>query len=174
MRRAFLIAFALGLVACSGGPPSEPAIDERPATTEARRSEPYAYVTPTPPDEATEVDGVYQRVVGDDLAGGSGACRRCPPYRMEEGTQTLRLERGVFFIENEIAAEKSIDWRSIGHYTVEGNTIRLFNDPNCTTIAGSYEWSLQGGELRLEVVDDTCAFGGLRWRYLTAAPWSAT
>ena len=149
-------------------PPSPP-----PVTTDARLSEPYAYVTPTPPDEVTPIDGVFTRKIGDDLAGPSGACRRCPPYRMEEGLQTLRFERGVFFVDNEITAEKSIDWQSIGHYTVEGSTVTLFNDPNCTTLRGTYEWSLEGGTLILDVVDDPCAFGGLRWRYLTAAPWSA-
>jgi hypothetical protein len=85
---------------------------------------------------------------------------------------TLSLRGGVFRITNEVREAGAIDWRSVGHYTVSGDEIVLFNDPNCPQTRGTYRWALTGSLLTLQVVDDDCAFGGLRWRYLTALPWS--
>jgi hypothetical protein len=87
---------------------------------------------------------------------------------------TLSLRAGVFRITNEVREAGAIDWRSVGHYTVSvsGDEIVFFNDPNCPKTRGTYRWSVTGSRLTLEVIDDECAFGGLRWRYLTAVPWS--
>jgi hypothetical protein len=135
-------------------------------------SQPYPYTTPTPPATPTMADGEYARSVTEEDAGGLGPCRRCPPYRLEIGASTLSLQAGVFRITNEVAEQGAIDWRSVGHYTVSGNQIVFFNDPNCPQTRGTYRWSVGDSRLALEVIEDECAFGGLRWRYLTAVPWS--
>jgi hypothetical protein len=135
-------------------------------------SEPYPYTTPTPPATLTAADGTYERTVTEKEAGGLGPCRRCPPYRLEIGTSTLSLQKGVFRITNEVEEAGAIDWRSVGHYTVSGDEIVLFNDPNCPQIRGSYRWTRAASTLTLDVIDDDCAFGGLRWRYLMAVPWA--
>lgn len=143
------------------------------ARSTAGLSQPYPYTTPTPQATPTAADGEYQRSVTDKEAGGLGPCRRCPPYRLEIGTSTLSLQAGVFRITNEVQEEGAIDWRSVGHYTVSDGQIVFFNDPNCPQTRGSYRWSLAGSHLTLDVIEDDCAFGGLRWRYLMAVPWSA-
>ena len=163
------IVLLLLLTACSTSSPSGPL--DRPSTPVAPPGDPYAYTTPTPPAETTPLDGTYARRIGPAEAGGAGKCRRCPPYRIEESDQTLAFERGVFRIANEVFDPKSIDWKSVGHYTLDGNEVTLFNDPNCPATRGTYRWRVANGALRLEVVDDPCAFGGLRWRYLTRLRW---
>jgi hypothetical protein len=118
------------------------------------------------------VDGTYTRSVTERDAGGLGPCRRCPPYRLEIGKSTLSLQGGVFRITNEVREVGAIDWRSVGHYTVSGDEIVFFNDPNCPQTRGTYRWEVTGSLLSLEVIEDECAFGGLRWRYLMAVPWT--
>jgi hypothetical protein len=127
----------------------------------------YPYTTPTPPSEATLLDGTYTRENDRDVVGGSGKCRRCPPYRLALGRDVLELERGVFRVSHE-----GIGYLAVGHYTLAGNRVTLFNDPNCSAERGTYAWSLEDGVLRLEVVEDDCAFGDVRVRYLTAGPWT--
>lgn len=168
MRAAATLILAL-LTACSAPSPGRPS--DQPSSPAARPGDPYPYTTPIPPAVATPLDGTYARHIGPAEAGGAGKCRRCPPYRMEESDQTLSFERGIFRISNEIFDPKSIDWKSVGHFMVDGDTVTLFNDPNCPTTRGTYRWRVPGGTLTLEVVDDPCAFGGLRWRYLTRLPW---
>jgi hypothetical protein len=120
------------------------------------------------------MDGEYVRIVGEELAGGTGKCRRCPPYRLEVAASTLTLRNGVFLIENEVISPKAIDWKSVGHFTVDGDRVTLFNDPNCPTTRGTYRWTVRHDVLTLDVVEDDCAFGGLRWRYLERLPWTRT
>jgi hypothetical protein len=86
---------------------------------------------------------------------------------------TLSLQGGVFRITNEVREAGAIDWRSVGNHTVAGDKIVFFNDPNCPQTRGTYTWTATGALLTFKVVDDGCAFGGLRWRYLTALPWTA-
>lgn len=162
---------ALVAVSCGGQPATAPSPGVA-SSPEVGLSEPYPYTTPTPPARPTPIDGVYRRSLGPELAGPRGPCRRCPPYRLETAESTLTLAQGVFFIDNQVEEAKAIDWRSIGHYVVDGDTVTLFNDPNCPRTRGTYHWSRSAGALSLDVVEDECAFGGLRWRYLTAAPWT--
>jgi hypothetical protein len=170
-KRNILAAAILTLTtACSSSEPE--ARPSPPARTTGTLTQPYPYTTPTPPAEPTAVDGTYERSVTATEAGPRGRCRRCPPYRLEEGTSTLSLQEGVFRITNEVLEAGAIDWRSVGHFAVSGDEIVLFNDPNCPQTRGTYRWTLTESLLTLEVVDDDCAFGGLRWRYLGAVPWS--
>lgn len=160
------------LVAACSDP--EPAARPTPSAPEATvtLSQPYPYIRPTPPARPTPVDGTYTRSVTERDAGGLGPCRRCPPYRLEIGKSTLSLQAGVFRITNEVREAGAIDWRSVGHYTVSGDEIVFFNDPNCPQTRGTYRWEVTGSLLSLEVIEDECAFGGLRWRYLMAVPWT--
>ena len=130
--------------------------------------QPYPFTTPTPAREPTSLDGVYERPVTEAIAGPPGKCTRCPPYRMELGqVNYLVFDRGVFRVVHEPG-----EWRNVGHAEVDGDTVTLFNDPNCTSTRGTYRWRLAGDVLTLEVVEDDCAFGGLRSRYLTATTWT--
>lgn len=162
------------LIICLGAgcSPSQPTSRRSPAPRATTLSQPYPYTKPTPPVTPTAADGNYTRSVTEKEAGGLGPCRRCPPYRLEVGMSTLSLQAGVFRITNEVREAGAIDWRSVGHYTVAGDEIVFFNDPNCPQTRGTYRWLVSGSELTLEVINDDCAFGGLRWRYLMAVPWS--
>ncbi len=170
--RAFLLTTLVAIGGCDAPATAPPTGTPEPSPRSSGLHEPYPYTTPTPPPDPTPVDGVYERHVGPDEAGGRGPCRRCPPYRLEEGDARLTLRGGVYLIENHVAEEGAIDWRSIGHFEVDGDTLTLFNDPNCPTTRGAYRWRLDAAALTLEAIDDDCAFGGLRVRYLTAIPWS--
>lgn len=162
-----VVALAILLWAGACGAPESP----QPAGTDRTEAspgvpQPYPYTRPTPPPQSTPVDGTYTRDVGRDVVGGAGKCRRCPPYRLALGEDTLELKKGVFRVSHQ-----GIGYLAVGHYTVAGDRITFFNDPNCSAERGTYAWSLEDDVLRLEVVEDDCAFGDVRVRYLTAAPW---
>jgi hypothetical protein len=129
--------------------------------------EPYPFSTPLPPVEPTAIDGTYTREVGEDLAWAPGKCKRCPPYRLEPGTETLTFDRGRFFVAHEAPG-----FTSSGHFWQEGSQIRLFNDASCTQFEGLYEWTVTDDMLHLEAIDDECPFTQLRQRYLMAKDWS--
>jgi hypothetical protein len=163
--RASLTAGALLVVltSCASGSPTVGGDRLAPASP---KPEPYPYTTPTPPLQATTVDGTWIRNVPQAAVGGAGKCRRCPPYRLAPGEDTLELHRGVFRVAHEG------EYMAVGHYVVEGDRLTFFNDPNCSGERGTYAWTVQDGALHLEVVDDECAFGDVRVRFLTAAPWT--
>lgn len=145
--------------------PAEPTsvIIERTAAPPAAL-QPYPYTTPLPPPTPTILDGVYGRRV--KFEGTPVPCRRCAPYRADGGEWTLRLKAGVFRVSHEFTG-----FQGVGSFTVSGNRIMLFNDPNCHLDVGTYTWRLTEAGLILKVVDDPCAFG-LRYRNLTAGPWT--
>jgi hypothetical protein len=124
---------------------------------------PYPYTTPLPPPTPTLLDGLYLRNV--KFEGTPTPCRRCAPYRAEGGTWTLELEAGVFRIWHD-----TTNFRSVGSFTISGDRMMLFNDPNCHRDVGIYAWRLDGRSLILEVIDDPCAFG-LRANNLTTGSW---
>jgi hypothetical protein len=88
------------------------------------------------------------------------------------------MDRGKYFIDFELVttsrpcAECKLPpgFKSIGHFEVKGNVVRLFNDPNCTDVVGPCEWEVSNDALSFEVVEDKCPFVHLRAKYLTAAP----
>ena len=158
-------ALVVSLAACSSAPSTRGrAADE---ASSPARPEPYPYTTPTPPAAPTALDGTWVREVAEEEVGGSGKCRRCPPYRLAPGEDTLELHRGVFRVSHE-----GTGYMAVGHYVVEGDRIVFFNDPNCSAERGTYAWTMEDGALRLEVVEDECAFGDVRVRFLTAVPWA--
>lgn len=50
------------------------------------------------------------------------------------------------------------NWKSIASFTVEGNRLKIFNDPFCPHDVGEYEWEMENGNLVLKVIEDGCAF----------------
>ncbi len=179
-----LIILCLVSVGCSSAeetPPQSnpgPVVESSPtaaatATPEAQPTEepssspsalqPYPYTTPLPPPIPTELDGVYIHKI--KFEGTPTPCRRCAPYRAEGGTWTLRLDKGAFHISHD-----STDFTGVGSFSLDGQQLLLFNDPNCHTDIGAYTWELDGRSLRLEAMDDTCGFG-LRVKNLTAGSW---
>jgi hypothetical protein len=133
---------------------------------------PYPYVKPTPAPVATEIDGTYMLILTlEDLGGASNAlpfpCRRCLPYARDPGVMTLIFFHGAYFLDHQMAA-----FHATGHYTVDGDRLTLFNDPNCSRERGTYTWTLQGGSLHLEVIDDTCAYHGERAKDLATEEWT--
>lgn len=124
---------------------------------------PYPYTTPLPLPTPTILDGIYTRMV--KFEGTPTPCRRCAPYRAEGGTWTLRLAAGVFKVSH-----NETGFAGIGSFTVSGDQLTLFNDPNCHLASGTYRWAVDGRSLRLAELDDPCAFG-LRLRNLSAGSW---
>jgi len=92
--------------------------------------------------------------------------RRGPPYPPEGGIWILYLEKGIFRVYRGITG-----WRSPGSFTVSGDRIEFFNDPNCLEVVGTHTWKLEEGKLVLGIVEDEC-FLGLRAKNFTALPWT--
>ena len=137
-------------------------------------AEPYPFTTPIPPLEPTAIDGTYSRRVTARLAGGASVpCRRCAPYRIETGTTELVLDTGRYRIAHNGPGPDSSQFRSAGHFTLEGDRIILFNDPQCPRMTGQYVWDVSGEALTLEVVEDECPFSALRQHFLQLTPWLA-
>lgn len=125
--------------------------------------EPYPYTTPLPAPTPTILDGVYVRRV--KFEGTPTPCRRCAPYRAEGGTWQLDLKAGVFHVSHDVTG-----FSGVGSFTVTGDRLTLFNDPNCHLDSGTYTWVLDGRSLRLTEVADACAWE-LRAKNLTAGSW---
>jgi hypothetical protein len=126
---------------------------------------PFPHTAPLPPRSATVLDGLYTKF--DPKMTPPVPCRRCPDYVPEGGIWKLNLDKGVFRIFHEFTG-----WRSIGSFTVDGNRIRLFNDPTCMEPTGIYTWALKEGYLCLRVIEDKCAIG-MRAKNLTQIPWKS-
>ena len=124
---------------------------------------PYPYASPLPPPNQTSLDGTYTKE--EPFMATPVHCLRCPDYAPEGGVWKLSLDKGIFRIFYE-----GTGWRSMGSFTVEGDRLTLFNDPNCTDVTGTYTWELQEGNLVLREVEDPCAIH-LRAINLTQKSW---
>lgn len=124
---------------------------------------PFAYTTPLPPNVHTPVDGVY--ALFDPSEPQWWNCRRCPEYRPAGGVWRLQLDRGVMHLIYDVTG-----FGSVASYTVEGDRIALFNDPQCPYETGEYTWELEEGDLVLREVQDRCAIH-LRAVNLTRQAW---
>ena len=135
-------------------------------------AEPYPFTTPIPPLEPTTIDGTYERRVTPRLAGGrSVPCRRCAPYRIETGTTELTFDQGRYAVSHDGPGPTSSQFRSRGHFTLEGNTIVLFNDANCPDMRGTYRVNLSSVAVTLTAIEDDCPFSQLRRRFLELTDW---
>lgn len=129
--------------------------------------EPYPFSSPPPPATPTAIDGTYTRTISEKLAWAPGKCRRCPPYRLEPGAETLVFDSGRFFVNHHPPG-----FRSSGHFTESGNEILLYNDANCVGFEGTYRWTVTNGELLLEAIEDECPYTKLRQRFMMAKDWN--
>lgn len=83
----------------------------------------------------------------------------------------LVLEEGRYAIAHHGPGPDSSQFRSRGHFTLDGDRITLFNDVECPRMEGVYLWAISEGALTLEVVEDECPFSELRQRFLQLTPW---
>jgi hypothetical protein len=139
-------------------PTPTPTVDDPLRVPYSEGFEPYPFMD-APPLERTPLDGSYVRIVtleelGGPVVGFPTHCRRCVPYEIDPGLETLMLFRGRYFLEHQLTGR-----RGLGHYVVEGDRIRFFNDPNCSQTVGTYRWRLTGHTLSLEGLADPCPFG---------------
>lgn len=152
------------LVACT----PLPATSSTPAPAWATdKDEPYPFVSPVPPLQATPVDGTYLRLSAGGPSTVEVACRRCPAYPPDVGTSQLKLHVGRYEVQHQ-----DPPFRGAGHYRVDGDFITFFNDPECPHASGRYRWHVADDELDLELVDDDCA-GSQRATDLSMRPWAA-
>jgi hypothetical protein len=134
--------------------------------------EPYEYSRPAPRREPTPLDGFYVRIVTLQETGGPShglpfRCVRCLPFRISPGLETLTVYEGRFYLDHQMSG-----FRALGHFRLEGKRIEFFNDPNCSSMTGTYEWKLQGTSLAFDVVRDRCPFKDERADDLTYSPWT--
>ena len=134
--------------------------------------EPYPFTTPIPPRVPTAIDGTYLRIMAIDDVGGPIVglpyrCLRCIPYRVDPGLTALIFYEGRYFLHHHLSG-----FKARGHYTVDGDRLLLFNDPNCSSTPGTYRWRLDGRSLSFRVVDDPCAFDDERSGDLMVRAWT--
>jgi hypothetical protein len=159
------------LAACAGPAPVATGTAAGPTPTEVegwaglQMQVPYPFGTPLPPAEASPLDGTYVKFYDDPNT--PVPCKRCPDYLLHGGVWLMRFHEGVFRIYH-----PNTDWKSLSSFTVSGNALALFNDPNCIDITGQYTWTLEEGVLMLSVVDDPCAIR-LRAQNITFQPWES-
>ncbi len=141
------------------------------AWSAALQKTPHPYLLPLPVPTGSTLDGTYTKVELKEIP--PVHCLRCPDYAPEGGIWKLNLDKGVFRIFHELTG-----WQSVGSFVVTRDRwtsgapdqLLLFNDPTCPDAVGLYSWRLEGGNLILEVIDDTCAIY-LRAMNLTNLPW---
>ena len=173
--RAWAAASAL-LLLLAGCSPVRPLPAQPPAAVEAlaatptsdrwqevRQWSPYPYTTPLPPREPTPLDGVYVRF--DPRTVERPPCRRCPPYPPEGGVWKVEFDQGVFRVYH-----PRTGWRTLGSFTVQGDRVTLFNDPQCHLAVGEYTWQRDEGRLLFDLVADDCELG-TRPKNFIAQPW---
>jgi hypothetical protein len=124
---------------------------------------PWPYTEPLPEPAHTPLDGTYVKT--DESPAPHIPCKRCPDWLREGGVWMLSLDRGIYRVYH-----PATGWRSLGSYRVSGDRVRVFNDPNCTDVAGEYRWALAGDALVFEEVGDPCSIH-LRADNLTHQPW---
>jgi len=133
--------------------------------SELLRKTPYPHTAPLPARDHTALDGTYTKF--DPKKTPPVPCRRCPDYAPQGGIWKLNLEKGIFRIFHE-----STGWRSIGSFVIDQNRVQVFNDPCCIEVKGFYRWTLDQGDLKLQVMEDKCAIGQ-RAKNLTQIPWQS-
>ncbi len=172
-----LAGAALLLAACSPVRPlpdgqiaaaTAPAVAPTPTVDrwqEIRQWSPYPHTTPLPPQTPTPVDGIYVRF--DPRTHDRPPCRRCPPYPPEGGVWKLQLDEGVFRVYH-----LRTGWRTLGSYTVDGDRITFFNDPQCHLAVGHFTWQRDEEGLHFALLDDDCELG-TRAKNFTAQAWAS-
>ena len=125
---------------------------------------PYPHLLPLSPESASPLDGTFAKV--DPSPPQWWTCYRCADYRPTGGIWRIQFDKGVMRIYYEVT-----DWKSIASFIVEGNRLKIFNDPFCPHEIGEYEWNYEGGLLSLTAIEDGCAFD-LRRENLIKQSWA--
>lgn len=164
----FALALFYMLFTARGKNPAPPATATPTSLSEwdtfVAESLPVAYHTPLPNPVAAPFDGVYAKLI--EAPPQWWGCLRCADYRPSGGIWMLQFERGVMRIFYEVTG-----WRSVASYTFSSDgRLSIFNDPYCPDDVGEYRWDESNGELKLELVNDACAFD-LRAESLTGQTW---
>jgi hypothetical protein len=133
---------------------------------------PYPFMSPTPPPDATALDGTYLRTltlrdVGGARVGLPYRCLRCPPFRIDAGVSTLVFVRGAYYVHHQISG-----FRTMGSFVVQDDRVTLFNDTNCPQTPGVYAFALSAHGLRFRVIEDDCPFSGERALDLMRTSWT--
>jgi hypothetical protein len=179
---ALVAVAAFGCTGSEGSGAGGPRPDRTPNQALAP-GEPYPYDRPAPPRAPTPIDGTYVRRITIEQAGGRPVyCRRCAPYRRDAGRSTITFDEGRLFVRFRPVAPGPLcseclrppDFSATAHYRVSGDRLTIFNDANCTHTPGVYRWSLDGGRMRLEELDDPCPYVRLRAKFLTVTSWRST
>lgn len=158
-RSALLVVVVLALGACTSAEPTPSTTASASAAADipdwrTDPDEPYPFTTPVPPLVATDIDGVFTRDATDTYTGTRAHCVRCPPYPVDRSNSTLTFDSGRYEI-----VHLEPHYRTFGHFTLEGDVLTLFNDPECSGEVGTYEVERDGAQLRLDVIEDRCAWG---------------
>jgi hypothetical protein len=125
---------------------------------------PYPYLLPLPAASTSPLDGTFAKI--DPSPPQWWTCYRCADYRPTGGIWRLQFDKGVMRIYYDVT-----DWKSIASFTVEGNRLKIFNDPFCPQEVGEYQWNIENGLLNLAAIVDGCAFD-LRRENLIKQPWA--
>lgn len=146
-------------------PPRDPAATYPVIRTwqEVLTFEPHGYLEPVPIAQSTEIDGVYGKL--DPGEPQWWRCARCPDFRLAGGNWRLMLHQGTMRMYYEVTG-----FSTVGSYEVQGDMVKLFNDPHCPYETGEYTWNTTGAELTLIEIHDPCAIH-LRAENLTRQPW---
>jgi hypothetical protein len=150
--------------------PAAQELEAAPAATVSRWQElvswmPYPHTAPLPPQVATPLDGRYVRF--DPRTQERVPCRRCPPYPPEGGAWVLEFDRGVFRVYH-----PRTGWRTLGSYSVDGDRVTLFNDPQCHRAVGNFAWVHTDDGLHFRLLEDDCELG-TRAKNFTAQAWES-
>lgn len=122
-----------------------------------------ADTSPTLDTGSSPLDGTYTKV--DPSWPQWWLCRRCADYRLAGGIWKLVFDKGMMHIYYDMTG-----WRSMASFNISGDRLHIFNDPYCPDDEGEYTWEQGGGQIKLEVIDDTCSFQ-LRGKNLSNQPW---
>ena len=79
----------------------------------------------------------------------------------------MQLEQGVFRVYH-----PATGWRTLGSYTVDGDQIIFFNDPQCHLAVGRFTWGREADKLRFGLVADDCELG-TRAQNFTQQAWQS-
>ncbi len=132
---------------------------------ELLKATPYPHEFPLPDSTSSALDGTFAKL--DESPPQFWTCYRCADYRPTGGLWKLQFDQGAMRIFYQIT-----NWKSIASFTVEGNRLKIFNDPFCPHDVGEYEWKIEGGSLTLDVIQDGCA-AELRKANLTKQVWKS-
>jgi hypothetical protein len=126
---------------------------------------PFAYLRELPPEEPTEIDGVYGKF--EPGVQQWWRCARCPDFKLSGGSWRLMFHNGTMLMYYDVTG-----FSTVAAYEVSGNRLEIFDDPHCPYESATYTWRRTKGGLSLAEVKDACAIH-LRAENLTHLIWNS-